>query len=117
MTTTCTESDISCLPPVKRGDTWRIQFTWTDANGNPKVLTGATINVQLRNHRSGALVAEVDTIELASEDGVVTAIFLPATTRTVPPGTYYTDMEVAFSADDVLSSGTLALPVVADQTR
>lgn len=116
MTTACTPADISCLAPVKRGDTWRFQFTWEDEDGSPLHLGTATIKMQIRNQRTSALVAEADRVELGSEGNVVTALFLPETTRSVAPGTYHTDMEVAFTTEDVLSSATLALPVLADFT-
>jgi hypothetical protein len=77
--------------------------------------------MQVRHARSKALLAEADSYELAKgEDmdvyNVVTAIFLPETTALVAPGTHYTDMQVTHSADDVVSSATLALPVLLDQT-
>jgi len=116
MPTTCTTPTIPCLPAVKRGDTWRIQFTWTDENGDPLDLSSATVNMQVRNTRSRALVATADSME-SGTTGVVTAVFLPATTRLVAAGTYHTDMEIAFSDTYVLSSDTIALPVVADITK
>lgn len=109
---------IPCLTPVKRGDTWEIQFAWTDATGTALDLTDHTGRMQVRTRKTKELVAEADTVTLADDPttGIVTATFLPTTTAEVAPETYYTDLELTSDTGKVTSSGTLSLPVLEDIT-
>lgn len=49
--------DIPCLTPVKRGDTWDLQFAWTDYTGR----------MQVRTRKTAELVAEADTVTLDAD--------------------------------------------------
>lgn len=106
------------LPALKRGDTWPLTFVVNQQAGGPPLdLTGCAVALQLRHPQSGALVAAPDRVVLTPLTGTVTATFDPATTRAVPVGTYYTDLELTFADGQVRSSKTLALTVIADHTR
>lgn len=108
----------TALPAVKRGDTWSLAFVANQAPGGPPLdLTGCAAALQLRHPQTEALVAAPDSVVLTPLTGAVTATFLPATTREVPVGTYLTDLEITFADGQVRSSQTLALSVIADQTR
>ena len=110
--------DIPCLTPVKRGDTWDLQFAWTDSNGTAVDLTDYTGRMQVRTRKTAELVAEADTVALDADPttGLVTATFEPVTTAAVDPGSYYTDLELTHTGGKVMSSGTVLLTVLEDIT-
>ena len=114
--TACPEEELAYFPPLKRGDTWRIKFAWVQEDGSAYDLSECEATLQLRDQR-GRLVGEPDDIEIDPETGTVTVIFEPETTASIPLGTHYTDLQVAFLDGDIRSSQTCILPVIADQTR
>lgn len=108
----------TALPALKRGDTWALTFVARESpDGPPLDLTGCAAAMQLRHPQTDALAAAPDSVVLTPLTGTVLATFLPITTATVPVGTYLTDLEITFADGQVRSSQTLALPVIADQTR
>lgn len=108
----------TALPALKRGDTWALTFVAKEAtDGPPLDLTGCAAAMQLRHPQTDALAATPDSIVLTPLAGTVLATFLPATTATVPVGTYLTDLEITFADGQVRSSQTLVITVIADQTR
>ncbi len=108
----------TALPALKQGDTWPLVFVArASAGGPPLDLTGCAAALQLRHPQTAALVATPDSIVLTPLAGTVLTTFLPATTATVPVGTYLTDLEITFADGQVRSSQTLVITVIADQTR
>lgn len=109
---------IPCLEPLKRGDTWEIQFAWTAASGEALDLTDYTGRMQVRTKRTKELVIEADDVVLDADPttGIVTAVFDATGTAGVTPGDYYTDLEMTSATGKVSSTGTLELIVDEDQT-
>lgn len=118
---TCLTTSPDCLSPYKRGDTWRIPFAWRQYRNGPSIdLTDCTAAMQIRNKRTGELVAEADEFVFEPRDdedfpSIVVAVF--NNTQDVEPGTHLTDLEVTFADGTKQSSATFSLPVIADQTR
>ena len=107
----------ACLPVLKRGDTWSLVFRWLQSSGQPIDLTGCEARMQIRHATSKKLAAVPDSLIIDTPTGSVTATFLVATTETVSPGTYLTDMEVEYVDGTVTSSDTLQIRVAEDITR
>lgn len=112
----CPEEELAYFPPLKRGDTWRIKFSWVQEDGSAYDLSECTATLQVRDQR-GRLIGEPDDIDIDVETGAVTVIFEPETTIAIAPGSYYTDLQIEFIDGEIRSSQTCILPVVADQTR
>ena len=73
--------------------------------------------MQIRHATSKKLAAVPDSLIIDIPTGSVTATFLVATTETVSPGAYLTDMEVVYVDGTVTSSDTLQIRVAEDITR
>jgi len=101
------------LPPVKNGDTWSYSFVWS--NNNTAInLTGCTAKMEIRN-RAGTLMATASStnseITIVGSTGTVNVAFPAATTATVPPGQYQSDLQVTFPDGTVQSSSTVTIVV------
>lgn len=109
------------LPPVKRGDTWTFSFSWRN-QGTPIDLTDCTARMQVRDKRTNTLFAESlssdNSITINGVEGNVSVEFTPNKTSEVPPGTYYSDLEITYPVSGrVQSSGTIIIVVQGDITR
>jgi hypothetical protein len=95
-----------------QGSTWRRTFTWTDANGNPVDLTGATAALKVRKvHPATFLTAasvESAVISVTSgagdilfdaSNGVVQVTISASTTAAIDPGIYNYDLEIYLGSD------------------
>lgn len=116
MATAIVTPEIQFLGSVKRGDTWRITLTWLqELAGDPVDLSECTAKMQVRDKRK-VLLAEAASCTIDTATGAITALFEPEITATVTPGICYTDQELTFLDESVMSSPTLSLLVVQDQT-
>lgn len=82
----------------KQGETVTLRCTYTDADGNPVDLTGATVLSQARN---GDEVINFDVNESEFADGVFTLSYDIASDETV--GQWKTDILVSLSGVVVIS--------------
>jgi hypothetical protein len=105
----------------KRGDSFNLSGTVTDADDLPVDLTGYTITSQLRS-QTGALIQTFTVTVTDAANGLYT-ISAPATgtapntgTDIWPIGTAKFDVQFAVGAE-VTSSETVTLKVVEDYTR
>jgi len=53
---------------IQQGDTWALQIVWTNDDGSPVDMTGATAKMQLRTSVTSSTVV----LELSSENGRIT---------------------------------------------
>jgi len=108
------------LSPFKRGDTWKIIFTWKN-DGSPIDLTGCTAKMQIRKKRVGTLLAEInsptDITITTGGVGEIIAAFPTDITSTVEPGTHETSLQLTFPSGEVQSSDAIEIPVVEAVTR
>ena len=107
------------LSPFKRGDTWKIIFSWKN-DGTPINLTGCTAKMQIRKKRIGTLLAEItDTtgISIQGTLGQVEAAFPAEMTADVEIGTHETSLQITFDSGEVQSSDTIEIPVIEAVTR
>ena len=107
------------LSPFKRGDTWKILFSWKN-EGTPINLTGCTAKMQIRKKRTGVLLAEVteaNGITIAGTLGQVEVAFPASITADVEAGTHETNLQLTFESGEVQSSDTIEIPVLEAVTR
>jgi hypothetical protein len=104
------------LPPVKRGDTWRFQFTWK-SNNEPIDLSGCTGAMQVRVKRTGALVATASLVEIDGPTGTVNVTFNASSTANAPLGFVETDLQITYPDNTVQSSDTMQFTVEEDITH
>jgi len=107
------------LSPFKRGDTWKILFSWKN-EGTPINLTGCTAKMQIRKKRIGTLLAEVTNangITIAGTLGQVEVAFPANITANVESGTHETSLQLTFPSGEVQSSDTIEIPVLEAVTR
>lgn len=112
--------NIVTLPAVKRGDTWEFVFMWSDAM-SPIDLSSCSARMQIRNKRTKELVAEASTLDeniiVDGPAGKTIVEFSSLITKTVPPGTYLSDIQITFPIPQrVLSSQTIQIIVEEDFT-
>jgi hypothetical protein len=116
---------------VKRGDTWKWPFYFftKDESGN-KVsldLTDCSARLMVKPKRGEAVLYAAPPSDPPDEtvngeviiipaDGLVTVLFPVATTLTVRPGEYLSDLEVTWADGTVQSSATFAVIVEEDMT-
>lgn len=103
---------------VKRGDTWVVQFSWTQPDGAPVDLTGASARLQVRD-KLNAVRIDVSTTEgslVINDGGRVNMVIAASTMQTMQPGSYKFDLEVTYANGHVQSTETLTLKVVEDMT-
>jgi len=107
------------LPTFKRGDTWKITFSWK-SNDTPIDLTGCTARMQIRKKRVGTLLAEITTgqgITISGTAGQVNVAFPASITSDVDVGIHETNIQVTFPSGEVQSSDILEIPVAEAVTR
>lgn len=117
----------SCLPPIKRGDTWLQTYTWLQnagtVNEEPVDLTGCHASLQLRKKRVATPYLTISDTEgslvIDGATGTITQRVEADDMASVPPGDYYADLQVVFpgTPTTTLSSQTFLVPVVEDQTQ
>jgi hypothetical protein len=103
---------------LKRGDTWRLVFTYTDAAGAPVDLSGASAHMQLRTAADGTVLLDWDTAgtELVIATNTVTLTVDPTDTADLTVGTYVSDLEITYPDGTVDSTDTFKIEVEADIT-
>lgn len=106
---------------LTRGDTWRIPWAWSQSDGSPIDLSGASIRWQLRDRVDGELFASAtsadDTLQIdAPETGHTLIVLAYSATEQVPPGGYVCDQELTFADGTRLSSPAVLVKVLGDVT-
>lgn len=106
---------------TKRGDTWRMTWTYQQADGAPLDLTGASARLQVRHATTGALLLGVGTatgeLVITPAEGLITLSVPAATMAALEPGNHRMDLELTQSDGSVQSTETLTLKLVEDITR
>lgn len=99
---------------AKRGDTLTISGTRTDAAGNAVSLAGVTVASEMkRNGTTQSLTAT--TIDAAS--GTFRLTLDAATTATLNPGLWHSDVEFTDVSGQVISTDTFTIELVTDITN
>lgn len=105
---------------LKRGDTWRAVFTWTQGD-DPVDLTGCTARLMVRARRADELLLDLTSpdggLTLTPLTGVVTVLATAAQTATLPVGTHVFDLELTYPDGSVQSTETAFLTVLEDVTH
>ncbi len=107
----------------KRGDTLKLVFQWraeADSDSDPIDLTDCSARFQIRS-KCGTLVAtatsDTGEITVGGVSGDVGVRIESDVMQTVAKGSYRCDLELTFPDETVLSSDTLTLVIVDDQTK
>jgi hypothetical protein len=103
---------------LKRGDTWRLVFTYTDAAGVAVDLSGASAHMQMRTAIDGTVILDWDTAgtDLVIASNTVTLTVDPTDTADLAVGVYLSDLEITYPDGTVDSTETFKLEVEADIT-
>jgi hypothetical protein len=106
---------------VKRGDTLRINFIWTEEiSETPLNLTNCTARLHLKNARTKELLIDANTENgLLTVEGLTGLIQLNVTAEEmedVPIGRHIFDLELTFTDGSVLSSETRTIEIIQDIT-
>lgn len=109
---------------AKRGDTWSVDFVWTNESDGTAYDFADYLDVRLQLRVAAedelpVLAAAVSTGELTVtlETGTVTMEIPAETMAELDPITYMCDMEVEFQNGVVVSTETFKVTVPADITR
>jgi hypothetical protein len=103
---------------VKRGDTWIVQFAWTQPDGAPVDLTDATARLQVRD-KTNVVRIDADTVSgtlTVGTNGRVDMLIPAAIMETMDPGSYKFDLQITYANGTVQSTETLSLKVIEDMT-
>lgn len=109
---------------LKRGDTWRVLWSWVDGDGAPIDLTGASAWAMVRTippeGEEGELLLEIDSDSAAlvidATAGTVTMTVAAAVTALLPVGVHQTDLQLTYPDGTVQSSATLRVKILPDVT-
>ena len=103
---------------IKRGDTWKVTFTYKQPDGSPLDLTGCSARLQVRSKSNGELLLSADTtlggLTLTPAEGLLT---LTAATDDLPVGSHEFDLEMTYADGSIQSTDTMILKVLADISR
>ncbi len=102
---------------AKRGDSWNVTFTYTDAAGDPIQLTGADARLQVRKNSNTVLLSATvgSGLTIDEANGIVSlSTDLP---QTMPIGRYPFDLEITYASGIVESTDTIYLKVEEDISR
>lgn len=105
---------------LKRGDTWRIQYTFLQENGDPVDLTDCTARQSLREEGTDeaalTITSAASEITITPLTGVVVSIFDATDTADLSVAKYYTDLEITYSDNSVESTPTYIIDCLQDET-
>ncbi len=105
---------------VKRGDTWTVNFAYTDSEGAPINLLGASCAMDLRGlYDETVLMSLSDVSGELTINGAIGEIDLLVPYADMEPlglGTYRADMEVTYPNGVRSSSETFGVDIVEDIT-
>lgn len=110
---------------VKRGDTFRRTFLYSDDNGDPIALTGCTARFAAKAEGEEDIafcapdIGDVTggTVDIDEANGTVQILVSAETMEAIAPGTYRADLELTWPNGDVVSTATLKIKVIEDITR
>ncbi len=106
---------------VKRGDTLKINFIWSEENTNiPLNLTGCSARLHIRNSRTKELLIDANTdngrLTIEGALGLIKLVIDSDDMANLPIGLHVFDLELIFTDGSVLSSETQNLEILQDIT-
>jgi hypothetical protein len=94
-----------------RGDTWERGYIIKDAAGVPLDLTGASVDLQVRDG-SGLLVADLSTACTITPLAGRIDLVAPASTMDIPLGAYRFDIRVTYAGGRVKTYDASTLTII-----